>query len=87
MKNDSSLTPRQRYWLGHLRACEASGLSVLAYARREGLKTGSLYTSRTRLSERQLKSLRPFDFVQVKAEQLPRMLRIRWTWQRCHVAS
>lgn len=39
----SELTERQRYWLGHLKACKAQGLSLRAYAEAEGLGLGSLY--------------------------------------------
>ncbi len=62
MMDEVSLTPRQQSWWGHLRACEASGLSVAATARREGLRIGSLYASRNRLSARQIKSWSRFSF-------------------------
>jgi len=43
------LTKRQRYWLNHLQACEASGKSIAAYAKEHGLKDKSMYTSKKAL--------------------------------------
>ena len=40
------LTERQVYWLEHLRACEASGLTVSAYAKKHRLSIHALYQSR-----------------------------------------
>ncbi|MBF0382737.1 MAG: hypothetical protein HQL69_17075, partial [Magnetococcales bacterium] len=37
------LTERQRYWLGHLRACEESGGSMKGYADDHGLAAQELY--------------------------------------------
>ncbi len=69
MMDEASLTPRQQSWWGHLRAGEASGLSAAATARREGLRIGSLYESRHRLSVRQIKSFSAFSFVQFKTHK------------------
>jgi len=38
----AQLTERQRYWLNHLKACKAQGLSLRAYAEAEGVGLGSL---------------------------------------------
>lgn len=43
------LTKRQRYWLNHLQACEASGKGIAAYAREHGLKDKSMYASKKAL--------------------------------------
>ena len=43
---DIQLTKRQRYWLNHLQACEASGEGIAAYARDHGLKGKSMYASK-----------------------------------------
>jgi len=37
------LTERQRYWLEKLKACEASGKSVAAYASDEGIQVRAMY--------------------------------------------
>lgn len=37
---------RQGYWQSHLAAAQAQGLSIRAYARREGLSEYSLYRAR-----------------------------------------
>jgi hypothetical protein len=44
-----TLTDRDRYWLGHQAACEKSGLSAKAYARRHRLSVHALYQARKRL--------------------------------------
>ena len=37
------LTDRQRYWLEQIRACEASGKSVAAYAVEHGIEARAMY--------------------------------------------
>ena len=37
------LTDRQRYWLEHIQACEASGSSVAAYAAEHGIEARAMY--------------------------------------------
>lgn len=46
---EARLTARQRGWLRHLRACERSGETIKAYARREGLSLQTLYQAGKRL--------------------------------------
>ncbi len=41
-----ALTNRQRYWLEHIQACEASGKSMVEYAATQGLSVQSLYPSK-----------------------------------------
>ncbi|MBE9550194.1 MAG: transposase [Proteobacteria bacterium] len=41
-----TLTTRQRYWLEHIRACEASGKSMTEYAATEGFPVQTLYASK-----------------------------------------
>ncbi len=66
------MTERQRYWLGHVRAADASDESTVAYAGKQGLKVKDLYQWKTKLI--QLKLYRPSDaliqssFVPVKAK-------------------
>ena len=45
-----TLTERQRYWLGHLDACERSGQTSKAYAREHGLSVSMMYSWRKKLS-------------------------------------
>ena len=47
--SETPLTKRQRYWLNHLQACEASGKSIAAYAKDHGLKSKSMYASKKAL--------------------------------------
>lgn len=46
------LTERQAYWLEHHRACEASGLTAKAYARKHRLSIQALYQARKDLRRR-----------------------------------
>ena len=46
------LTERQQYWLNHLRACDASGLTSIDYAREHGIKVKSLYSARKALAKK-----------------------------------
>lgn len=39
-----ALTERQQYWLKHLRACEASGQGMKAYALSQGLDIKDVYS-------------------------------------------
>ncbi len=45
----ATLTDRDRYWLRHHSACEKSGLTAKAYARRHRLSVHALYQARKRL--------------------------------------
>ena len=47
--DEQKLTERQRYWLDHLRACEAAGKTMRAYASESGIDAGSLYGAKKRL--------------------------------------
>ena len=44
-----SLTDYQRHWLEHLRACEASGKGIAAYAGEHGLDAKAMYTGKKTL--------------------------------------
>jgi len=48
----TQLTERQAYWLKHLRACEASGLTTSAYAKQNRLSVHALYQARKELRRR-----------------------------------
>ena len=47
---------RQRFWFDHLRAWQAQGSSLRAYAAANGLSSSSLYRARRRLERRGLLS-------------------------------
>lgn len=51
-KEDSNLTERQKYWLKHIRACDASGQTTIDYAREHGIKVKSMYSARKALVEK-----------------------------------
>ncbi len=48
----AQLTERQAYWLAHHRACEASGLTAKAYAKKHRLSIQALYQARKDLRRR-----------------------------------
>jgi hypothetical protein len=50
----AKLTPRQRELLGHLERSRESGLSMRAFAEREGLKVQDLYTAKQALKRKGL---------------------------------
>ncbi len=47
-------TPRQRFWLEHLKACREQGLSLKAYARTHNLSVSAVYTANSALKRRAL---------------------------------
>ena len=49
----SRLAERQAYWLEHLRACESSGLTSKAYAKKHRLSVHALYQARKELRRRE----------------------------------
>jgi len=46
---ENSLTEKQRHWLEHLRACEAAGQGVAAYAAAQGLDARAMYAGKKTL--------------------------------------
>lgn len=44
-----ALTVRQRYWLTHVEACEASGKSVAEYALEQGFEATAMYAGKKAL--------------------------------------
>lgn len=71
----AGLTERQRYWLKHLRACEASGESVKSYATKHGLSAYALYDVRKRVKAlaqpASTPSASPVSFAKVRASIRP----------------
>jgi len=46
------LTPAERQYIEHARACESQGVSLLQYCRDNGLSVCSLYSTRRRLTQK-----------------------------------
>jgi hypothetical protein len=42
-EHDQGLTERQRYWLEHIKACEASGQTAAEYAATQGVNARAMY--------------------------------------------
>lgn len=61
-----SLTDYQRHWLEHLRACEAAGKGIAAYAAEHGLDAKAMYTGKKALVKKGVLARRRFARVQVK---------------------
>lgn len=51
-RSTTGLTPRQREWLDHLRACAESGETVRAYAKRQGFSEHGMYQAAKELRKR-----------------------------------
>jgi hypothetical protein len=51
-KGEAALTPRQREWLRHLRACTSRGESMRGYAQRHRLSEHGLYQAAKDLRQR-----------------------------------
>ena len=72
-------TPRQRFWLEHLKACREQGLSLKAYARNHNLSVSALYTANSAL-KRRATSIAPNTpapkLVPVRLAPAPAMVRV-----------
>ena len=61
------LTERQRYWLEHIQACEASGKSMAEYASSQDIAVRAMYSGRkTLLKKGILPSAQPARFQRVQ---------------------
>lgn len=82
MSKGSSLTPRQQFWIEHLRECTERGQSLSTYAAEHGLKVGSLYEARSQLRRRGSGPTPSMRFVRVQpvrvteASPLPTVFRV-----------
>ena len=47
-----ALTERQRFWLEHIQACEASGKSMSDYASSQGIAVQAMYSGRKTLMKK-----------------------------------
>ena len=65
------LTERQRYWLSHIEACEASGESLKAYAEAQGFAAGAIYAAKKVLIRKGLLGQSPARFQRVHAAAGP----------------
>jgi len=62
-----ALTDRQRYWLEHVQACEASGKSIVEYAAAHGITVRAMYSGKKTLVEKGvLPSIHPTRFQRVQ---------------------
>ena len=51
MEKKQPLTAKQRFWLEHIKASKAQGVSLSAYAQAQGLKLQTLYDWKWRLGK------------------------------------
>jgi hypothetical protein len=62
-----ALTDRQRYWLEHVQACEASGKSIAAYSAEQGIAARAMYGGKKVLVKKGiLPSIQPTRFQRVQ---------------------
>ena len=73
-----SLTEHQRHWLDHLRACEASGKGIAAYAAEHGLDAKAMYTGKKTLVKKGVlpRTRRSFARAQVRTAVIDNAWRI-----------
>ena len=63
----SALTDRQRFWLKHIQACEASGKSIAAYSAELGIAARAMYGGKKVLVKKGvLATTRPARFQRVQ---------------------
>ncbi len=58
-KRAEDLSEESRKWLDHIRACEATGQTMVEYARARSLNLKGFYNAKTRLIKRGVLSLTP----------------------------
>jgi hypothetical protein len=67
-----ALTDRQRFWLKHIQACEASGQSMTEYAASQDIAVRAMYTGKKILVKKGLLSgLQPARFQRVQLMEAP----------------
>ena len=77
-----SLTEKQRHWLEHLQACEASSKGIAAYAAEHGLDAKAMYTGKKTLVKKGVLPCtrrRRFARAQVKATVTDAAWRVQLT--------
>ena len=78
----SELTERQQYWLEQIKACDASGMSVSAYAAEQGFRVGAMYAGKKSLVRKGVLPPAPgarFQRVRTVAVSIDNEWRIRLT--------
>jgi len=66
------LTQRQRYWLEHIQACEASGKSMAEYAASQDIAVRAMYTGKKVLVKKGLfPGMQPARFQRVQVVEAP----------------
>ena len=67
-----ALTKRQRYWLEHIQACEASGKSIASYAAEHDMTARAMYAGKKVLVKKGvLAALQPARFQRVQVLEAP----------------
>jgi hypothetical protein len=67
-----ALTQRQRYWLEHIQACEASGKSIVEYAAAQGIAARAMYAGKKTLVKKGvLPGTHPARFQRVQVLEAP----------------
>ena len=67
-----ALTERQRFWLKHVQACEASGKSIAAYSAEQGIAAHAMYGGKKVLVKKGvLATARPARFQRVQVMEAP----------------
>ena len=49
---EHTLTDRQKYWLEHVKACDASGKAIADYTREQGIDLKSMYAGKRNLVQK-----------------------------------
>ena len=67
-----ALTERQRYWLEHIQACEASGKSMAEYAASKDIAVRAMYSGRKTLANKGiLPAEQPVRFQRAQVMETP----------------
>lgn len=67
-----ALTDRQRYWLEHIQACEASRMSMAEYAASKGIAVRAMYGGKKILVQKGvLSTAQPTQFQRVQVMEAP----------------
>ncbi len=85
MSNDSGLTEREAFWLGHLRACGRGSLK--AYAQSHGLDAGTLYAAKSRLKRKGIVSSASGRLVRVEPVEVRRTASAGPSYCRVHLRN
>ena len=67
-----ALTERQRYWLQHIQACEASGKSIASYAAEHDMTARAMYAGKKILVKKGvLPGMQPARFQRIRVIEAP----------------